>query len=34
MVSAVIKIVTPGFGPGVHFQKQMMDGRGKPGHDC
>jgi hypothetical protein len=34
MLSAVIKIVTPGLDPGVHFQKQMMDGRVKPDHDC
>ncbi len=27
MLSAMIKIVTPGLDPGVHLQKKMMDGR-------
>jgi hypothetical protein len=33
MLSAMIKIVTPGLDPGVHLQKKMMDGRVKPRHD-
>ena len=33
MLSAMIKIVTPGLDPGVHLQKKMMDGRVEPDHD-
>jgi hypothetical protein len=33
MLSAMIKIVTPGLDPGVHLQKKTMDGRVKPRHD-
>jgi hypothetical protein len=33
MLSAMIKIVTPGLDPGVHLQKKMMDDRVRPGHD-
>jgi hypothetical protein len=33
MLSAMIKIVTPGLDPGVHLQRKMMDGRVKLGHD-